>query len=167
MATADRLAALAGELRAALAVLGRVSVYYETFSARPGSEAKNTENAIILSDIVVSFYTCLETMFVRISQFFENSLDSGQWHRDLLRRMTHSVTGVRERVLSDESFAALSELLSFRHFKRYYFEFNYDWDRLDLVLRKFAVARERVIGEMNRYVEYVEELAETARRGGA
>ena len=166
MATADRLAALAGELRAALAVLGRVSAYYETFSARPGSEAKNTENAIILSDIVVSFYTCLETMFVRISQFFENSLDSGRWHRDLLRRMTHSVTGVRERVLSDESFAALSELLSFRHFKRYYFEFDYDWDRLDLVLRKFAVARERVIGEMNRYVEYVEELAETARRGG-
>ena len=167
MATADRLAALAGELRAALAVLGRVLAYHDTFSARPGSEAQSTENAIILSDIVVSFYTCLETVFVRISQFFENSLDSAQWHRDLLRRMTHSVTGVRERVLSDESYAALSELLSFRHFKRYYFELDYDWDRLDLVLRKFAIARERVMGEMNRYVGYLEELAETARRGGA
>jgi hypothetical protein len=113
VATSDRLAALAAELRASLAVLGRIETYYDGFAARPGADDRSTENAIILSDVVVNYYTCLETMFLRISQFFENTLDSAQWHRDLLRRMTHSVTGVRSRVLSDESYAALSELLSF------------------------------------------------------
>jgi hypothetical protein len=167
MATGDRLAALAAELRASLAVLGRVEAYYDGFTARPGAGDKSIENAIILSDVVVNYYTCLETMFLRISQFFENSLDSAQWHRDLLRRMTHAVTGVRNRVLSDESYAALSELLSFRNFKRYYFEFDYDWDRLDLVLRKLAIARPRVISEMNHYVDYLDELAAAARRGGS
>ncbi|MEE9307634.1 MAG: hypothetical protein V3V57_08965 [Spirochaetia bacterium] len=42
----------------------------------------------------------------------------------------------------------LEELLRFRHFKRYYFEFDYDWDRLELVRTKFLSVRRRVIEEL-------------------
>lgn len=164
MATADRLDALASELQASLAVLRRVSGYYDAFQNNPLSKERTRETAIILADVFVNFYTCLETMFVRISQFFENSLDSSRWHKDLLRRMTYSVKGVRNRVVSEESYAALSELLRFRHFKRYYVEFDYDWDRLDLVDKKFLACRHTVIDEMNRYLGYVDELAQAARR---
>lgn len=44
--------------------------------------------ALIVSGLIENYYTCLETIFVRVSQFFENSLGSERWHADLLDRMT-------------------------------------------------------------------------------
>ena len=78
-----------------------------------------------------NYYTCLETIFLRISQSFENHLESARWHNDLLQKMTLETEGVRTAAVSDEAFPPLFELLKFRHFKRYYFELEYDWDRLD------------------------------------
>jgi hypothetical protein len=42
--------------------------------------------------------------------------------------------GVRPRVLSDESHRLLTELMRFRHFKRYYLELDYDWEKLRFLL---------------------------------
>ena len=136
MASADRLAALAAELRSTLPVLDRIDRFHDEFQRKPHASRRTVENAIIVSDVLVSFYTCLETAFLRISQFFENALDDARWHEQLLAAMTWTVPGVRERVISDATRAALSELRRFRHFKRYYFAFDYDWERLDLVRSK-------------------------------
>ncbi len=124
------------------------------------SKTKSVENAIILSDIFVSFYTCVETAFFRISQFFENTLDQQRWHRDVLKKMTLTIRGIRERVISEDIYHELEELLRFRHFKRYYFEFDYDWDRLELVRTKFLSVRRRVIAALKDYQDYLEALAE-------
>ena len=32
-----------------------------------------------------NYCTCLETIFLRISQHFENRLDPARWHNDLLQ----------------------------------------------------------------------------------
>lgn len=164
MASADRLAALAAELRSALPVLARIDRFHDEFHGRPHAAARSVENAIIVSDVMVSFYTCLETAFLRISQFFENALDDARWHEQLLRAMTWTVPGVRERVISDTTCAALSELRRFRHFKRYYFAFDYDWERLDLVRSKYLACRGEVRAELDAYAAYVERLAEEARK---
>jgi hypothetical protein len=42
--------------------------------------------------------------------------------------------GVRPPVLSDASHALLTELMRFRHFKRYYLELDYDWEKLRFLL---------------------------------
>ena len=47
---------------------------------------KNT-SAIVISEFMVDFYTCLETCFLRISQFFENNLSADRWHADLLEKI--------------------------------------------------------------------------------
>ena len=164
MASADRLAALAAELRSALPVLERIDRFHDEFQQRPHASRQTIENAMIVSDVMVSFYTCLETAFLRISQFFENALDAARWHEQLLRAMTWTVPGVRERVISDATCAALSELRRFRHFKRYYFAFDYDWDRLELVRSKYLACRDQVREELDAYASYVERLAEEARR---
>ncbi len=75
-------------------------------------------------------------MFLRISQFFENNLRPQKWHQELLRKMTLRIAGTREAVLSDKAYSILVELLRFGHFKRYYFEIEYDWDRLDFLMKK-------------------------------
>ncbi|MDE0024594.1 MAG: hypothetical protein OXP69_09315 [Spirochaetaceae bacterium] len=163
MATAERLAALAAELDAALPVLDRINAFYDRFHRQPDAAARSVESAIIISDVLVSFYTCLETAYQRISQLFENALDDARWHEQLLRAMTWTVPEVRERVISDATFAALSELRRFRHFKRYYFSFDYDWDRLDLVRSKYLACRGAVRGELAAYSAYLQRLARHAR----
>ena len=50
--------------------------------------------------------------------------------------MTRTIPSGRERVISDTSNVALSELRRFCHFKRDYFAFDYDWERLELVRAK-------------------------------
>ena len=159
MGVPEELRSLAGELASSTKVLDRISEFYDEFLQKPQSGAKSIEAAIILSDIFVSFYTCVETAFFRISQFFENTLDQQRWHRDVLRKMTMSIKGIRERVISDDTYHELEELLRFRHFKRYYFEFDYDWDRLELVRKKFLAVRCRVVAELRRYEELLETLA--------
>ena len=163
MASADRIAALAAELDAALPVLNRIDGFYDRFQRQPAAAERSTENAIIVSDVLVSFYTCLETAFLCISEFFENALDDARWHERLLRAMTWTVPEVRERVISDDTLAALSELLRFRHFKRYYFAFDYDWERLELVRSKYLACRGQVRTELAAYSAYLRRLAKEAR----
>ena len=164
MASPDRSAALAAKLDAALPVLDRIHSFYDRFQHQRVGAARTVEDAIIVSDVMVSFYTCLETSFLRISQFFENALDDARWHEQLLRAMTWTVPGVRERVISDATCAALSELRRFRHFKRYYFAFDYDWERLELVRSKYLACRDQVRTDLEAFAAYVERLAEEARK---
>ena len=156
-------AALAAQIDAALPVLDRIDEFYDRFHRQPGAAAQSVENAIIVSDVMVSFYTCLETAFLRISQFFENALDGGRWHEELLRAMTWTVPGVRERVISDATWTALSELRRFRHFKRNYVSFDYDWERLELVRSKYLACRGPVRGELVAYSAYLQRVAREAR----
>jgi len=162
MSAREELLIVAGELRGSLAVLAKINAYYDEFESQGESTGRTTERAIVLSDIFSNFYTCAETAFLRISQFFENSLDSERWHKDLLSKMTVVIKGVRERVISDESRMSLSEMLRFRHFKRYYFEFDYDWDRLELVRKKYLDVRGRLQAELEAYVAYLESHADAA-----
>ena len=164
MEPANRIATLAAELDAALPVLDRINGFYDEFHRQEGAARQSTENAIIVSDVFVSFYTCLETAFLRIIQYFENALDSSRWHEQLLRAMTLTIPSVRERVISDASYTALSELRRFRHFKRYYFAFDYDWERLDLVRAKYLACRTPVRAELAAYSAYLQRLAEEARK---
>ena len=77
--------------------------------------------------------------------------------------MTWTVPEVRERVISDATLAALSELRRFRHFKRYYFAFDYDWERLELVRSKYRACRGQVCTELAAYSAYLRRLAKDAR----
>jgi len=85
---------------------------------------------IVLAQILENTYTAVETSLLRISQGFDNSLSPERWHADLLDKMLLEKQGVRPRVLSDESHRLLTELMRFRHFKRYYLELDYDWEKL-------------------------------------
>ena len=68
--------------------------------------------------------------------------------RDLLEKMTLRVEGLRDPVISDRTQAMLSEIMKFRHFRRYYFEIEYDWDKLTYLQKKFAEIRPRVEQEL-------------------
>ena len=115
-------------------------------------------SALIVAGLLENYYTCLETIFLRISQHFDNNLDSARWHNDLLQKMTLEIQGVRTAAVSEETFSPLFELLKYRHFKRYYFELEYDWDRLDFLVAKLRKVHPVVTRDLERFVRFVNAL---------
>ncbi len=128
---------LRAEISKSLSVLARIEDYIADFQQRKLTNTPGIDEAMILTQALTNYYTCIETLFLRISKFFENNLDKEQWHRSLLEKMTLEIEGSRPRIICESVYHGLSELLKFRHFSRYYFELDYDWDKLGFLLKKF------------------------------
>ncbi len=120
---------------------------------------KTKSTALIVAQILENFYTCLETFFLRISQFFENSLRQERWRHDLLEKMTLAIPGIRPAVISSETYRALEELLRFRHFKRYYFELDFDWAKLDFLTLKYDQVYPSVLRDIESFDEFLRDIA--------
>jgi hypothetical protein len=151
---------LVAEIGKNFEVLERIRTFVDETEERELSVlGKTPATALMMAGIIENYYTCLETLFLRISQSFENHLDESHWHQSLLDRMTLRVPGLRESVVSDETRRDLGELLKFRHFKRYYFEFEYDWDRIDFLLKKLKDVHPRLKSEIGAFVAFLEKAA--------
>ena len=119
---------------------------------------KSTSSAMVLSQVFTDFYTCVETLFHRVCQFFENGIDKNRWHKELLVNMTLEIEGIRPAVISDKTASMLDEILRFRHFRRYYFEMEYDWDRIDLVRNKYCTVIPALEKELTEFREFLEKV---------
>ncbi|MGA2545359.1 MAG: hypothetical protein ABSF43_02335 [Rectinemataceae bacterium] len=114
--------------------------------------------AVLVAGLIENYYTCLETAFQKISQHFENHLETAKWHSELLLKMTLKIAGARIPAVSEGNYGALLELQKFRHFRRYYFELEYDWDRLDFILRKLEAAHPIAVEDLRRFADFVKSL---------
>ena len=134
----ELVAELVEEIRKSRIMLGKIDSFYQEFKDNDLTLlGKKRASAIVMAEIMVDFYTCVETLFLRIAQFFGNTLRKDKWHSELLHKMILEIEGVRKAVISDETYSILLEFLKFRHFKRYYFEFDYDWDKLEFLEKKY------------------------------
>ena len=121
----DELLLLVGELRESRVVLDKIGSLFTAYRPVFEDEGKRElRDAVLLAEIFCNAYTCVETILFRISRVFENHLDAHQWHKELLQKMRLEVPGIRKAVLSRESHALLDELRRFRHFRRYYYDFE-------------------------------------------
>jgi hypothetical protein len=151
------LALLIAEINKNIAVLQRIRDFLDTTVQRElAASGKTPATALMMAGIIENYYTCLETLFLRISQNFENHLDAQNWRQILLDRMTLRIPGLRERVVSDTTKRDLGELLKFRYFKRYYFEIDYDWDLIDFLLKKIADVHSQLLEEIGEFVAFLE-----------
>jgi hypothetical protein len=72
--------------------------------------------------------------------------------------MNIEVPGIRPAIISDGLLSALDELLRFRHFRRHYFDLEYDWDRLELVEKKNLFAVKKTKQEFNEFTRFLEQV---------
>jgi len=152
---------LIGEIQKSRLMLEKIDAFYRDFKENDFRIlGKKRTTGIVLAEIVTDFYTCLETLFLRISQFFENSLKPDKWHSDLLRKMTINIQGVRKAVISDQTYPILLELMKFRHFKRYYFEFDYDWDKLEFLEKKYNDVRYFLNMDLDEFEAFLEQQSQ-------
>jgi hypothetical protein len=118
-----------------------------------------TSNAgVMIAGLFENYYTCIETAFQKISQHFENHLEPGRWHAELLSKMTLRIEGLRIPAVSETNYPALLELQRFRHFKRYYFDLDYDWDRLDFLRKKLEPAHPMAVVDLRNFIEFLRAL---------
>ena len=151
---------LLGELDKGLDALNGAHSFFEQSLAEDLPKlGRSRSAAVLLSGIIDTYYTCLETMFFRISQFFENSLSKARWHADLLRNMRIAVKGERVEVIRDETFSCLDEIRRFRHFNRYYYNLEYDWDRIDFLITKMRQTHPLITEDIRRFMTFVGELS--------
>lgn len=86
-----------------------------------------------------NLYCAYEDMFKLIARFFENQIeDLSRYHRDLLKRMTIKIEGIRPALLSQESFKILDELRGFRHVFRHAYSYGLDGERVIKLAEKTA-----------------------------
>lgn len=119
---------------------------------------KSQSAAFLIAGIIENYYTCLETGFLRISQFFENDLRKDRWHKDLLLKMTISIDGVRIAVIADKTHTILQELLDFRHFRRYYYRVEFDWDRIEHLINKIKQVHPLIKNDISRFLNFLDSL---------
>ncbi|MCF7944581.1 MAG: hypothetical protein K9L75_03480 [Spirochaetia bacterium] len=119
---------------------------------------KTQSSALMIAGILDNYYTCLETVLFRISQVFENNLDQSKWHKALLDKMNLSIEGIRPAVVSDANYNRLLELLKFRHFRRYYFEMEYDWDRIEFLEKKLYEAHPHVLEDLRIFSDFLRRI---------
>ena len=150
---------LLGELEKGMEVSAGTYLFFEQCLKEDVPKlGRNRSAAVLLAGIIDNYYTGLETMFFRISQFFENSLSKDRWHSDLLQRMCISIKDERVEVIKDETFLCLDELRRFRHFNRYYYSTDYDLDRIDFLIKKMHQVHPLVIEDINRFLVFLLDL---------
>lgn len=153
------LQVLKNEINKNISVLERLENYIVDFEGlRLQRDKSNTDHAMILAQALTNYYTCLETIFLRVSKYFENHLPEDRWHQALLEKMTLEIDGIRVRVIRDEVYFGLLEIMKFRHFARYYFELDYDWDKLLYLLKKFNELKGPVRDDLAFFERYLQQL---------
>ncbi|MBD3315066.1 MAG: hypothetical protein GF344_04710 [Chitinivibrionales bacterium] len=155
----EQVQKLKGDLLKALERGERIEKYYREFCTKRTMLKDHDYDLVILAEIFVDYYTSLETAFVRVAKFFENSLDTAKWHSDLLERMIIDIPEIRPRMFSDQAYSLLLEFMRFRHFRRYYFQFDYDRDKMDFLEKKFLQVLVLVKSALNDYIEQIDKLS--------
>lgn len=160
MSATDRVRTLQGELDRTLARVAEIEEYYREFRRDfPSVETPRNYDLVLLADLVTDYYTCLETGFVRISKLFENNVDERRWHKSLLERMAVEIPTIRARVLAEDTFACLDEIMRFRHFRRYYFARRYERERMALLENVFLRSLPLVRRDLEAFLGFLHEIA--------
>lgn len=96
-----------------------------------------------------NLYCAYEDLFKIVAGFFENTIDD---QKELLKRMTLSIEGIRPALISEESFTLLNNLKSFRHFFRHAYGYELDKRKVAIVLEDAQKLKETFKLDLERFL---------------
>ena len=123
----ETFAVLEADLRARSRDIARIG---ERIQSRLETFAQSPEGVDSMGYQLHNLYGACEQLFEVITRFFENRVDEGRYHADLLRRMQLDLQGIRPALLSEETADALDELRRFRRLFRHAYTANLDAGRV-------------------------------------
>jgi len=99
------------------------------------------------------FYNSAENIFKTIAEETGGGIPRGDaWHKNLLLEMHSAVSGERKKILSDETFLALDEILRFRHLVRNSYGIFLDKRKTRAVSRMVLRTVKPFLSEIKNYI---------------
>lgn len=127
----ERLSLLKGEVESQVQEIEKIYSKIEHRKTKRG--IVNIES---LSYQLHNLYCAFEDLFQIVADYFENNIEEEKkYHRELLKRMSLSIEGVRPALLSEVCFRLLDSLRAFRHFFRHAYSYELDPKKVDIVLK--------------------------------
>lgn len=131
------------------AQIREIEKIFKEITDRKKSAGKSKASLESLAYKLHNLYSAYEDLFKIIARHFENQIeDISRYHKELLKRMTLSIEGVRPALLSEETHKLLDELRAFRHFFRHAYAYEIKHEKMKPVLdsaeRLKAVYRKNV-----------------------
>ena len=151
---------LRADVRDELAKIARLTEEFaavEPFLTRAPEAVSHYDRGAI-GYLLHNFYNGCESIFRMIAAFFENDLEPGTWHADLLRRMRLEIPGYRPTVIDEELYRLLEDFRGFRHVFRNCYSFELDWERERLVATRLRRAAELLQTQVGGFLVLIEEL---------
>jgi hypothetical protein len=160
----ERYVILASRIRLEVDSLERVVDRAERGIAAVHQHSKDQDlylDAVALN--LHDFYAGIERAFRQIATSLDHDLPSGpEWHRDLLRQMCLDLPEIRPPVISPESCESLEEFLRFRHVVQNIYAFEFDPERISLLVHRLRLTFDGVRGDLLNLAGYLEELASSS-----
>jgi hypothetical protein len=147
-----KIAILTADVNAQMALIE--AIYTKLESRALGLTAEDEASLESVAYQIHNLYNAVEDLLKLLATRFENQItDTTQWHSALLRRMTQAVNGMRPAVLSEESYALLNGLRSFRHFFRHAYGVSIEYEQLNMNLGRAQGVRSPLQQDIRRFLE--------------
>ncbi len=159
MPSPDRLRVLAKEIDTDLQQADRLARDLAGARAR-WAQSPSQEELVYVGYMLHGIYSAWESAFHRIASTFENRLDPGQWHAELLERMALDIPGLRPSVIGQPELLMLHKLRAFRHFFRHNYAAPMDFDEIQLVLKRYDEAFAQVGARLHEFIRKLDQLSD-------
>ncbi|MGR3177034.1 MAG: ribonuclease toxin HepT-like protein [Candidatus Anammoxibacter sp.] len=114
---------------------------------------------------ITGYYTLCENIFIQIIRFFENDLNTEQWHKNLLKRASLKFSDFRPAVISPLTLELLDELRTFRHRFNHYFRTEINpkriWQIKEIVLELHPVLEK----DLRQFLRFLDSLKKKEKEG--
>lgn len=119
---------------------------------------KDKKDIVYVGYLIHNYYCSVEDIFIEIARTFENKIDDvSKYHRELLKRMTIDIPGIRPKLLSNKNFNFFDELRGFRHIFRHAYGYTIDSDKIDLLKKKMVEHHEFFLEDLKKFKSFLEE----------
>lgn len=126
------------------------------FTIIESASTENEEKTVYLGYTLHNLYCALEDIFKRVAETFENNVDDlSRYHRDLLRRMSFELPGVRPALLSAQTYRTLDELRRFRHLFRHAYAYQLDPRRVADLQNIIISVKDELDADLDNYNRFL------------
>jgi hypothetical protein len=130
--------------------------------ARIEAGANDRFDHAVLAYTIHNIYCLMENYFLRVAKTFENHVEGDAWHKDLVRRMSIEIDGMRPALLDDETAFRVDELRSFRHVFRNVYMSPLNSGKVLELQKKVPSTRESFHHRSTEFIEKLRRMIGTA-----
>ena len=156
----EALRTLKAELQADFKLLAKFEEKWQLINQKMERIQPDEFDYVALAYSIASLYSVMENYFLRVAKCFENEPGSSTWHRDLVRRMSLEIEGIRPAVLNTSDVGIIDELRAFRHVFRHIYQTDLDRGKVQRVNQQIPEALKRFQTAHLNFIQNLDSLIE-------